>query len=152
MTYARVNWEDLPSTNTPINATNLNKMDKGIYDNSLAIDNAIESGSNENGSYIKFNDDTLIQWGKTQKNITLNTKSSSTQWYYDDGYKINLPVSFVDNNYFANVSNYYSGNITLNVYSINSRSASNFEFSLSCSIAITNTNAEFGWFAIGRWK
>lgn len=30
VTYARVNWEDSPSTDTPINATNLNKMDLGI--------------------------------------------------------------------------------------------------------------------------
>ena len=52
----------------------------------------------------------------------------------------------------TNVSNYYSGNITLNVYSVTSRSASGFEFNLSCSIAVTNANVEFGWFAIGRWK
>ena len=32
MAYTRVNWENLPSTNTPVNATNLNKMDKGIKD------------------------------------------------------------------------------------------------------------------------
>ena len=31
-TYTRVNWEDSPSTNTPISAENLNKMDKGIED------------------------------------------------------------------------------------------------------------------------
>lgn len=30
MSYTRVNWENLPSTNTPVNATNLNKMDVGI--------------------------------------------------------------------------------------------------------------------------
>lgn len=30
MAYKRVNWENLPSTNTPVNADNLNKMDKGI--------------------------------------------------------------------------------------------------------------------------
>ena len=30
MSYTRVNWENLPSTNTPVNATNLNKMDAGI--------------------------------------------------------------------------------------------------------------------------
>lgn len=30
MAYTRVNWENLPSTNTPVNATNLNKMDAGI--------------------------------------------------------------------------------------------------------------------------
>ena len=33
MAYTRVNWEDSPSTNTPISASNLNKMDKGIKDN-----------------------------------------------------------------------------------------------------------------------
>lgn len=30
MAYERVNWENLPSKNTPINQTNLNKMDVGI--------------------------------------------------------------------------------------------------------------------------
>ncbi len=33
MAYTRVNWQDLPSTNTPRNATNLNKMDAGIKEN-----------------------------------------------------------------------------------------------------------------------
>lgn len=30
MAYTRINWENLPSTNTPVNATNLNIMDAGI--------------------------------------------------------------------------------------------------------------------------
>jgi len=30
MAYERVNWENLPSKNTPVNADNLNKMDTGI--------------------------------------------------------------------------------------------------------------------------
>lgn len=30
MAYERVNWENLPSTKTPVNADNLNKTDKGI--------------------------------------------------------------------------------------------------------------------------
>lgn len=30
MAYERVNWENLPSTKTPVNADNLNKMDVGI--------------------------------------------------------------------------------------------------------------------------
>ena len=30
MAYERVNWENLPSTNTPVNADNLNKMENGI--------------------------------------------------------------------------------------------------------------------------
>lgn len=37
MSYERINWENLPSTNTPINATNLNIMDAGIKENDVAI-------------------------------------------------------------------------------------------------------------------
>ena len=37
--YNRVNWEDSPSTATPLNATNLNIMDKGIADNAEEIEN-----------------------------------------------------------------------------------------------------------------
>lgn len=41
-TYTRVNWEDKPSTNTPINATNLNTMDKAIYDNTAKTNEVID--------------------------------------------------------------------------------------------------------------
>ena len=37
MAYTKVNWEDLPSTNTPLNATNLNKMDTQIKQNETDI-------------------------------------------------------------------------------------------------------------------
>lgn len=30
MAYERVNWENLPSTNTPVNADNLNKIETGL--------------------------------------------------------------------------------------------------------------------------
>lgn len=32
MAYNKTNWENLPSTSTPINATNLNKIENGISD------------------------------------------------------------------------------------------------------------------------
>ena len=44
MAYTRVNWEDLPSTDTPINATNLNKMDEGIYNLDIQISKKVEMG------------------------------------------------------------------------------------------------------------
>ncbi len=37
--YIRINWQDKPSTATPLSAAFLNKMDKGIDD----IDNAVET-------------------------------------------------------------------------------------------------------------
>lgn len=41
--YAGIGWEDSPSTKTPINATNLNKMDEGIVQNAQDIEELQES-------------------------------------------------------------------------------------------------------------
>lgn len=38
MAYNKTNWENAPSTDTPINASNLNKIEEGIYQNSLSAD------------------------------------------------------------------------------------------------------------------
>ena len=38
MAYTKTVWENAPSTNTPINSTNLNHIEQGIYDNSLKAD------------------------------------------------------------------------------------------------------------------
>ena len=65
MAYERVNWENLPSTNTPVNADNLNKMDERIKDletelskkaNSSDVYNKIDKKINilENGTYQNY--------------------------------------------------------------------------------------------------
>jgi hypothetical protein len=38
MAYTKTVWENSPSTNTPISNTNLNKIEQGIYQNSLKAD------------------------------------------------------------------------------------------------------------------
>lgn len=38
MAYNKTTWENAPSTNSPINASNLNKIEEGIYQNSLKAD------------------------------------------------------------------------------------------------------------------
>ena len=42
MAYTKTNWENLPSTNTPVNATNLNKIETGIVPANTQL---ISSGS-----------------------------------------------------------------------------------------------------------
>lgn len=37
MAYEKIGWENAPSKKTPINDTNLNHMDDGIFDNDAAI-------------------------------------------------------------------------------------------------------------------
>ena len=63
MAYERVNWENLPSTNTPVNADNLNKMDVGIA-------NAVEkTGDTMTGALLFENKNDYVAIRKTR---TLN--------------------------------------------------------------------------------
>ena len=54
-----MNWENLPSTNTPLNATNLTKI--------------TDSGSNANGNYIKFQDGTMICYKSVSSAVEITT-------------------------------------------------------------------------------
>lgn len=46
MAYTKVNWKDLPNQTTPVNATNLGKMDDGIADLDANKQDALISGIN----------------------------------------------------------------------------------------------------------
>lgn len=37
MAYTKTNWEDAPSTATPLCAESMNKIENGIYENSIDI-------------------------------------------------------------------------------------------------------------------
>lgn len=69
MAYTKTEWvnDSVPA----INASNLNKIEQGIYDNSF------ESGSNANGSYIKYADGTLICTKHVSGTTTCNTSWGS---------------------------------------------------------------------------
>ena len=58
MAYERVNWENLPSTNTPVNADNLNKMDAGIAN----IDTKLNAKQDKltAGTGIEITDENII--------------------------------------------------------------------------------------------
>lgn len=67
MAYQRVNWQNNPSTATPLSAENLNQMDKGIEDAHLAIVNCYTKeesksrfGLTVSGIYDENN--ILLQW------------------------------------------------------------------------------------------
>lgn len=112
----------------------------------------IESGSNSNGSWVKFSDGTLIQYGLLVKNLTITNKSSSSDWYYDDGYVVKFPINFANINYVVDVKSAVANLITMNVYSITDYATDLCKFNLSNKISITVENYSFRWLAIGRWK
>lgn len=116
------------------------------------LDKIIESGSNDNGSWIKFGDGTLIQYGSIKKNVSITTASSSGKYYYQDDINIILPTSFVDGNYFSNVISVSNQNVSQNVYSVRNKKQSKFDFCLSSLISFSSNDNTFWWIAIGRWK
>ena len=99
--YTKTVWQDLPNTTTPVNSTNLNKIEQGIYDNAEdittidtnigdltnlttpvltnlvgAINSIVESGNNANGNWIKYSDGTMLCW----KTYTFSGLSFNAAW------------------------------------------------------------------------
>lgn len=68
--YARINWQDYPSVATPRNATNLNKMDKGIDDCDDAIEEISEQISGLSNSVSTLNDDLSAKLNKSGDTLT----------------------------------------------------------------------------------
>lgn len=54
MAYQKTDWEDFPSTNTPINAKNLNKMEEGIANAVEKSGDTMTGGLNMQGNAIGF--------------------------------------------------------------------------------------------------
>jgi len=69
MAYERVNWENLPSTNTPINQTNLNKMENGI----ARIENDFKNAGAHNSLYRGKDITNLFYDGTLSKQIAAGT-------------------------------------------------------------------------------
>ena len=108
--------------------------------NSLGTE--IESGSNENGSYIKFADGTMIQY----KALVITTANQATT-------NVELPIDYLNSGFTILVSslNYHSSNIN---YSSNSISKNTFKvIATDNETGTTPTSAEaFSYVTIGRWK
>lgn len=62
MAYDRINWENTPSTDTPLNADNLNNMDAGIASLDAMIDaaNSLISGLHDAVSLLEARMDTFV--------------------------------------------------------------------------------------------
>lgn len=88
---ALIEFKNKPNTTTPINATNLNN-------NFFDLDNRsiYESGSNEKGNYIKFNDGTMIVTRETYE-TTINVNVSWGNIFVGGDYtEWEFPVPFIN--------------------------------------------------------
>lgn len=77
MAYTKTNWQNLPNTTTPINATNLNKIEDGIYN---ILDAVYPVGS----IYMSVNSTnpgtlfggTWVAWGTGRVPVGINTSDT----------------------------------------------------------------------------
>ena len=146
--YVTVNGQNYPVTpavwtgTTPLKAFNLNKMQDNIEE---AINGVVESGSNANGSWVKFSDGTMMQWGrKTLQNVEF---AQTGGIYYSQRQVFPFPQVFIQNpsiSISGTTSNIcWIGNSTSNT--------EQFTFNVLHSNETTRT-VLIEWQAIGKWK
>lgn len=138
---ALITFQNLPNTTTPVNATNLNN-------NFTECFNIIASGSNANGSYLKFSDGTLIQRGLVE--------APANQNYAD----ITYPIEFYNTNYDLYGNQKYTGGsgyggtaqcrciATPQGYS----TTAGYIYNMYGDETVPNFKRKMNWLAIGRWK
>ena len=71
-TYSRINWENYPSENTPINESNLNRMDYAVDDRVITLDTT-KAGVNEISNLVES-----VAVDDTTGEITLTKYNGST--------------------------------------------------------------------------
>ena len=147
MAYTKTEWvnDSVPA----INASNLNKIEQGIYDNSF------ESGSNANGSYMKFSDGTLI-CTNTVSFSNINTDYTWGGLYTNVNYPVvipNYPVSFIDVPNITFSLRKCSGSLLLlSDPSYASTKISPGRVQICRPTTATGLSGEISFIAIGRWK
>ena len=145
-----MDWENLPSTRTPVNATNLTKV--------------TDSGSNANGYYIKYQDGTLIQWGTVDKtrfeaSSTYSTTVQGINWYRSSDTSIYFPVEFLNTSYVVtpSIENENSGT-RVHIPRIMNYSTARFIIQLISMEQFANNGDAYTtldyvrWMAVGKWK
>lgn len=108
----KINFQDLPSTSTPIDSDNLNLLQQNVEDDLGILQNLnttektnlvgaineliVEKGSNANGFYEKYSDGRLKCYGSITSNITTSANPNVYYTSSEDGFPlITYPASFI---------------------------------------------------------
>lgn len=104
-----------------------------------------ESGSNENGNFIKFSDGTMIQSGT----VSCNTSSYGL---------ITFPSAFSSYNIIMTANNIYNGSDELGIIVTTQSDTTTVgviyfrKYENGNLVTVTNTKVAANWIAIGKWK
>lgn len=167
---ALIEFKDYPNTDTPINSSNLNynfqqinynleqqminvndkignldELNTEDKENILsAINSIIESGSNANGSYLKFSDGTLMCWGKVTFGSITGQMAKNVS--------VSLPQSYKDTIYNVQLTKVGGGGYTYIVETVMNQTVNGFSIQGWNTTTDTSTLAGYMWSTIGKWK
>lgn len=142
----KINFTNLPDTSTPLNATNMNALQTNVEN---AINGVVQSGNNENGSYIKYVDGTMICY----KNVTV-TAAINNAWgsVYETSNSVsfgNFPETFIS----APIVTVQPTGTGCWVEGLNDTSTTQVGNSyLARAVDTSSRNYSFNIIAIGKWK
>lgn len=149
---ALIVFKDFPSMETPLNAENLNN---NFNELNTQIAGIIESGSNENGEYVKFSDGTMIQSMKVS--TTINIQGVWGSLFHEYASLPNYPIPFVGNlptvvgSIIATSSTFCFGELTTTTNSPQTLSSPGAYLVLRPTAA-ENVSFVVNIIAKGRWK
>lgn len=104
----------------------------------------VESGSNSNGSYIKFADGTLIQQGNTGR-FTVPASTSGSK-------DVTFPINFYDINYYVTQTSLGGDYYSWVAEATTNKTISGFKCNCWNNTSTSAADIEYSWIAIGRWK
>lgn len=131
----------------------------GLQEKTVSLDNnglvnigsypIIDSGSNSNGRYVKYQDGTMICYGTTSTSLAI---ASAWGNLYNTASTIvtTFPSSFISAPSF-NVSQISDSNVTICMVTMETVSTTQASYYLVRPSSYPTSNRVLGWTAIGRW-
>lgn len=133
-----------------VSAENLNQMQTNVEN---AINGIVESGKNDNGTYIKFSDGTLICRGT--KPITIDITTSWGSIYFGNyATEVPYPYEFIESpDLTFNVNPSGNSGCFYGSYALLTITKTGFKnFSLFRPTSASSVTAKVNFIAIGKWK
>ncbi len=122
----------------------------GLNSKLLPVKSIAESGSNENGEWIKFADGTMICWGVRRINgITTSIASGGNIPKTGTLTRFDFPVTFISP---PNVSINANRHGAWVGYAWTASMTQTQEYTIYTDTAVSNQYFDVTWTAIGRWK
>lgn len=113
----------------------------------------VESGSNANGSYVKYADGTLICYGTKTDTFTINNSWGALYRELNEKtFQITYPISFVSQPSFNISMNGANSAMLVNWYNSDSVTTKSDRYILARPTSANAQTYSIGWTAIGRWK